>query len=143
MGANYLLNIGPTGEGEIPLMQEALLRGIGDWIRATGNVIYTAKPCGVTSPDGGKDFALRDGSKLYFFIHGLRVTGDGNVVVDRGNGNAAGRFTGIPGKIKSIRWTDTDSPLSFKQDGENLSVDFTHFPYGSDLVVRVAEAELE
>ena len=143
VGANYLLNIGPTGEGEIPLMQEALLRGIGDWIRATGNVIYTAKPCGVTSPDGGKDFALRNGNKLYFFVHGLRVTGDGNVVVDRGNGNAAGRFTGIDGRIKSIRWTDAEGELNFTQNDDALSVNFTHFPYGTDLVVRVAVAEME
>ena len=145
VGANYLLNIGPTGEGAIPLMQEALLRGIGDWVRATGDVIYTAKPCGVTG--SGKDFALRDGSKLYFFVHGLRVVGDGNVVVDRGSGDTDGwRFTGIPGKVRSIRWTDAAGggrELGFTQEGDSLQVDFTHFPYGTDLVVRVAEAELE
>ena len=143
VGANYLLNIGPTGEGNVPLMQEALLRGIGDWIRATGEVIYTAKPCGVTALDGGKDFVLRDGSKLYFFVHGLRVRGDGNVVVEQGNGNAAGRFAGVPGKIKSIRWTDAEGELSFTQNGDELAVNFTHFPYGKDLVVRIAVAELE
>jgi alpha-L-fucosidase len=143
VGANYLLNVGPTGEGEIPLMQEALLRGIGDWIRATGNVIYTAKPCGVTALGESKDFALRDGNKLYFFIHGLRVSGDGNVVVERGGDDPFGSFTGIPGKIKSLRWTDTGYELSFTQDGDKISANFTHFPYGSDLVVRVAEAELE
>ncbi len=145
VGANYLLNIGPSGEGAIPLMQEALLRGIGDWVRATGNVIYTAKPCGVTG--FGKDFALRDGSKLYFFVHGLRVVGDGNVVVDRGSDDTDGWcFTGVPGKVKSIRWTDAAGggrELAFTQEGDSLQVDFTHFPYGTDLVVRVAEAELE
>ena len=92
--------------------------------------------------DGGKDFALRDGNKLYFFVHGLHITGDGNVVVERGENNSAGCFTGIPGTIKAIRWTDTDHKLSFTQNGDKLSVNFTHFPYGSDLVVRVAEAEL-
>ena len=143
VGANYLLNIGPTGTGEIPLLQEALLRGIGDWIRTTGNVIYTAKPCSVTSADGSKDFALRDGSKLYFFVHGLGIKGDGNVVVDPTADNAAGHFKGIPGKIKSIRWTDTAGDLSYTQSGDSLTVHFTHFPYGTDLVVRVAVAEIE
>ena len=143
VGANYLLNIGPTGEGQIPLMQEALLRGIGDWIRATGNVIYQAKPCGVAG--NGKDFALRDRNKLYFFVHGLGITGDGNVVVDRGEDRDVSAFTGIPGKIKHIHWTDDKlgRELNFAQDGGRLTIDFTHFPYGTDLVVRVAEAELD
>ena len=145
VGANYLLNIGPTGEGSVPLMQEALLRGLGEWIRATGNVIYTAKPCGVTYQGDGKDFVLRDGSKLYFFIHGLHITGDGNVVVERGDDKDASVFTGIPGKIKRIHWTDDTlgRELQFSQEGDRLQVDFTHFPYGTDLVVRVAEAELD
>ena len=67
VGANYLLNVGPLGSGKISLMQEALMRGIGDWIRATGNVIYTAKPCGVEGD--GKNFGLRDGDKIYLFVH--------------------------------------------------------------------------
>lgn len=145
VGANYLLNIGPTGEGAVPLMQEALLRGIGDWIRATGNVIYTAKPCGVTPCGETRDFVLQDGNKLYFFVHGLRITGDGNVVVDRGGSEGSSAFTGIPAKIKNIRWTDDRQGrlLHFEQEGDRLQIDFTHFPYGTDLVVRVAEAELD
>ena len=68
---------------------------------------------------------------------------DGNVVVEQGNGNAAGRFAGVPGKIKSIRWTDAEGELSFTRNGDELAVNFTHFPYGKDLVVRIAVAELE
>ena len=143
VGANYLLNIGPTGEGRIPLMQEALLRGLGEWIHATGDVIYTAKPCGVTPADGGKNFALRDGNKLYFFVHDLRIKGDGNVVVDQNTDNMDGRFNGIPGRVRSIRWTDCEGDLKFTQNGDTIHIDFTHFPYGTDLVVRVAVAEME
>ena len=144
VGANYLLNIGPTGEGSIPLMQEALLRGLGDWIRATGNVIYTAKPCSAVSLGNQKDFVLRDRNKLYFFIHDLGISGDGNVVVDRGGNAGLGSFEGVPGRVKSIRWTDdAEHTLHFSQIDDKLTVDFTHFPYGTDLVVRVAEAELD
>ena len=68
-------------------------------------------------------------------------------MVDRGSDDTDGwRFTGVPGKIKSIRWTDAAGggrELAFTQEGDSLKVDFTHFPYGTDLVVRVAEAELE
>jgi alpha-L-fucosidase len=33
-GANYLLNVGPTGEGEIPTESTAILKRIGTWYHA-------------------------------------------------------------------------------------------------------------
>ena len=140
VGANYLLNVGPTGDGEIPLMQEALLRGIGEWISKTGDAIYEGKPCGVLGQ--GKNFALKRGNNLYFYVHNLSISGDSNVTIEHG-GAGEKLFTGIKGKIKSIRWTDRDEALSFTQEGETLKINCTGFPYGSDLVVRVAEAEIE
>lgn len=140
VGANYLLNIGPTGEGEVPMMQEALLLGIGEWIKKTGDAIYEGKPCGVLGQ--GKNFALKKGNKLYFYVHDLGIVGDSNVTVEFG-GAGEKTFTGVNGKIKSVRWTDCDEELSFTQDGETVKIDCTGYPYGSNLVVRVAEAELE
>ena len=139
VGANYLLNIGPLGDGEISLMQEALLRGIGDWIRATGSVIYTAKPCGVVGD--GKNFALRDGNKLYLFVHDLSIVGDSNVTVDNG-GAGVKSFRGLAEQAVSVRWTDCDETLNFTQEGDVLNVECTGYPYGKNLVVRVAEVTL-
>ena len=139
VGANYLLNVGPLGSGKISLMQEALMRGIGDWIRATGNVIYTAKPCGVEGD--GKNFGLRDENKIYLFVHDLSIVGDANVTVDNG-GAGTKIFRGIEQKVASVRWTDCDESLTFRQDGGTLEVDCTGYPYGKNLVVRVAEVTL-
>lgn len=139
VGANYLLNVGPTGEGEISLMQQAILHGIGDWIAATGNGIYTGKPCGVAGE--GKNFALRDGNKMYLYVHDLSIVGDANVTVASG-GAGTKTFTGVEGTVESIRWTDCDEALNFTQDGSQLTVDCTGYPYGKNLVVRVAEAEI-
>lgn len=139
VGANYLLNVGPTGEGEIPLMQQALLHGIGDWIRAVGNSVYETKPCGVQGY--GKNFALKKGNKLYFYIHDLAVVGDSNVTVE-GGGVGERTFTCIPGSIKSIRWTDCGEALSFTQTKDTVTINCTGYCYGSNLVVRIAEAEL-
>ena len=136
VGANYLLNVGPLADGRISLMQEALMRGIGDWIRATGNVIYTAKPCGVVGD--GKNFGLRDGNLLYLFVHDLSIVGDSNVTIG-GGGAGAKIFRGVSEKVASIRWTDCDEVLAFTQDGDTLQVDCTGYPYGKNLVVRVAE----
>jgi alpha-L-fucosidase len=40
VGGNYLLNVGPTAEGEILPVQVARLRRVGEWLRANGESIY-------------------------------------------------------------------------------------------------------
>src|SRR5690606_37704290 len=37
---NYLLNVGPTGEGEIPEASIERLREMGDWMKVNGETIY-------------------------------------------------------------------------------------------------------
>ena len=143
VGANYLLNVGPTGEGEIPLLQEALLRGIGDWIRLGGSSIYDGKPCGIYgAEENARDFALRIGDKLYFYVHGRAVIGGANVTVEGAEGVGGRVFTGVAGKIKSVKWTDSDEAVPYSQEGDHLTVQFAGYPYGKNLVVRIAEAEL-
>ena len=141
VGANYLLNVGPTGEGEITMLQEALLRGIGDWINLGGQSVYEGKPCGVTCDGADKNFALKIGNKLYFYVHDLAITGDAHVTV-AGGGAGEKTFRGVEGKIKSVKWTDCDGALDFKQDGDAVTINCTGYTYGKSLVVRVAEAEL-
>lgn len=40
VGANYLLNVGPTAAGEIVPQHAARLRGVGEWLRVNGESIY-------------------------------------------------------------------------------------------------------
>ncbi|HVW87488.1 MAG TPA: alpha-L-fucosidase [Bryobacteraceae bacterium] len=39
-GGNFLLDIGPTADGRIPIIMEERLTEIGDWLRANGEAIY-------------------------------------------------------------------------------------------------------
>jgi alpha-L-fucosidase len=39
-GGNLLLDIGPTGDGRIPVIMEERLTQIGDWLRPNGEAIY-------------------------------------------------------------------------------------------------------
>jgi len=39
-GGNYLLNVGPTGEGVIPVESVRVLREVGKWLRVNGDAIY-------------------------------------------------------------------------------------------------------
>jgi alpha-L-fucosidase len=43
-GGNLLLDIGPRGDGTIPLIMEQRLKEIGDWLRVNGEAIYGTKP---------------------------------------------------------------------------------------------------
>jgi len=77
VGANYLLNVGPTAEGAIPDYEKAALERSGDWVRMHDEVIYDGKPCAVTGQRN--DFCLRTVEADYFFIHDLGAQGDKNV----------------------------------------------------------------
>lgn len=41
-GGNYLLNVGPDGEGVIPRPSQDMLRAVGRWLKVNGEAIYGA-----------------------------------------------------------------------------------------------------
>lgn len=41
---NLLLNVGPTGEGDVPPAQAERLRALGAWLRTNGEAIYGTRP---------------------------------------------------------------------------------------------------
>lgn len=43
-GGNYLLNVGPTAEGEIPAPSILRLHQVGDWVRTNAEAIYGTEP---------------------------------------------------------------------------------------------------
>ncbi len=140
VGANYLLNIGPTEQGGIEPLQKALMLTIGAWIDVFGEAIYLPKPAGISGED--KNFGLRneETGTVYLFVHDLARTGDTNVTVP-GGGKGDKCFTGVPAGVKRITWMDNGEELVFTQDGDTLSVNCTGAPYGFSFVVRVAKVE--
>jgi len=43
-GGNLLLDVGPTGDGRIPMIMQSRLIEIGDWLKVNGEAIYGSRP---------------------------------------------------------------------------------------------------
>jgi len=78
-GGNYLLNVGPTAEGEFPPAAVERLQQIGPWMKANGKSIYgtTMSPLKSLPFDGR---CTAKGNRLYLQVFnwpedGLRLTG--------------------------------------------------------------------
>jgi len=65
-GGNYLLNIGPTGIGEIPDATVEILKKVGSWVERNAESIYgtTANPFGELT----WGYCTVKGSRLYLFV---------------------------------------------------------------------------
>jgi alpha-L-fucosidase len=66
-GGNYLLNVGPTAEGEIPAPSVERLAAVGKWMRMNGDSIYgtTASPFSNPLAFGR---ATRKGQTIYLHV---------------------------------------------------------------------------
>ena len=143
VGANFLLNIGPSGDGTVSLMQKATMDCIGRWMKVYGKAVRNGRPfywC-----DDRREFILRDvedEKKAYLFLFvGKQRGGDKNVSLDSGDDSLV-VLKDLPCEVESATWMDNGLPMEFLQkDGE-----FTFFPegfrYGSDLCARVIELKL-
>ncbi|MGG4481639.1 alpha-L-fucosidase [Paenibacillus illinoisensis] len=70
MGGNMLLDIGPREDGTIDERQEAILLGLGEWIRPHAEAVYGTRD-GIMSRYYGDGSTLSaDGKTLYLFVHG-------------------------------------------------------------------------
>lgn len=65
-GGNYILNIGPKGDGSIVPYDADVLRGIGGWLKANGEAIYGTQPQSFSRLDFG--YATVKGSRLFLFV---------------------------------------------------------------------------
>lgn len=65
-GGNYILNIGPKGDGSVVPFEADVLRGIGAWMKTNGEAVYGTR----ASPLGKLDFghATMGRDTVYLFI---------------------------------------------------------------------------
>jgi alpha-L-fucosidase len=65
-GGNYILNVGPNGDGSIVDFEAAVLRGTGEWLKRNGEAIYGTQPQPFRKLDFG--YATVRGSRLFLFV---------------------------------------------------------------------------
>jgi len=76
-GGNYLLNIGPKGDGSIPAESVKILEAVGKWMDKNGESIYGTQPAPIEVPSWGK-YTAKPG-KLY--IHVFEWPSNGQLTV--------------------------------------------------------------
>ncbi len=140
VGANLLLNVGPTAHGGILPMQKELLNIMGDWMKIFSEAVYMGKPYNTHS--AGKNFVLKGEDCLYMVCYDLGRLGNENVTVD-GKYSGIYAFSGINDAIEKVQWLDNGEELEFYQTKDRVTVNFTGQMYGISYCVRIAKATLK
>ena len=140
-GANFLLNVGPMGNGQLRPLDTAMLEALGDWGEIYKEALYLPRPTKIEVLGKEKNFLLKGEGCYYFFAHDLEISANINVELSKGNSNRENVFA-LSEKVKSVKWLDNGDDLFFTQDGEKVTLINTPQLYGEHYVVRVAKIEI-
>ncbi len=108
-GGNYLLNIGPRGDGSVDPRQSGPLKGVGEWMKVNSDAIYG---CGI-SPIGSGGWGVVTGKELgngrrKAYLHIQQWPSSGSILVPNGRKN-----------VKVVRWLDDQSKIKVKAVGQD------------------------
>jgi len=111
-GGNYLLNVGPTGEGVIPEASIERLQGVGAWMKVNGVAIYatTASPFSRQLP-WGRCTTKASGKNTTLYLHVFNWPADGELLVP-----------GLKNKVKSATLLASSLKLSTKHSEDGLAI---------------------
>ena len=142
-GSNYLLNVGPMGNGYIHKLDKAMISTLGDWVSLHKEALYTARPTGIDVKGKPNDFILADGNSYYVFSHYITTASEDNVVIpDKEPFDHLSEFT-LDKKVKSVNRLNDGKVLDFTQYGDAVSISVPAYRYGEHLVVEIIKVETE
>ena len=104
-GGNYLLNIGPKGDGSVPQESVRSLQAIGAWMKTNAESIYGTSASRVGALPWGR--STTKGSTLYF--HVFTWPADGKLVVP-----------GLQARARRARLLAGNGTVTVKSDGSSL-----------------------
>jgi alpha-L-fucosidase len=102
-GGNYLLNIGPLGDGSVPKQSIDAMTDIGAWMEVHGDSIYATTASPFAKLAWGRCTQKKlDGGKTRLYLHVFDWPTDGKLVVPlvvKGHADALLLTTGRPQKV--------------------------------------------
>lgn len=141
-GSNFLLNVGPMGNGYLRRLDEAMMLTLGEWREPFKEALHLPRPAGIEVEEKDEDFLLAYEDAYYLFCHDLSMGGSANVVKG-GEDNTFCDVFRTDRRVRRVTWLDSGEALSFSQEDETVTVHTVPYRYGCDKVVRVAKIELE
>ncbi len=125
---------------------------MGRWTAICPAAVYDADPTDLECRNG--DFVLRDGSTYYYFCRNLPISGNTHLHAGE-SGVGLRTVQGALPRVTRITWADNGERLLFSQQHlpqldppgdrgipaaatEALTFNATPFPYGSQLIWRIA-----
>ena len=140
-GANYLLNIGPMGNGQLRPLDKAMLGALGEWVDIYKEALYLPRPSKIEIENKEKNFLLKGNGCYYFFAYDIEVSANINVELAKSKPDRNNVFA-FNEKIKSIKWLDNGEDVVFTQDKERVTIVNIPQLYGEHYVVRIAKIEI-
>jgi alpha-L-fucosidase len=124
-GGNYLLNIGPTEDGSIPLQSAQIMTAVGDWMAKHGDTIRRSDNC---QPRRGNYVSYtRKGNTLY--AHVYYWPGETAVIANLLN------------KVSAVKMHGSNTPVKFVQD--DFRIRLTGLPKNAPELVTTFELECD
>jgi len=110
-GGNYLLNVGPTVEGEIPQPSIDALKVIGEWMKTNGEAIYGTKASPLPPLAWGRCTQKMEGNNTMLYLSVFDWPTDGKLVVP-----------GIKGKVRRATLITWGKKLDYENTAEGLVI---------------------
>jgi alpha-L-fucosidase len=130
-GGNYLLNIGPDAEGNVPPESQRILRAIGGWLAVNGESIYETRH----SPFNVNGITWRCTAKPgKLYLHLLSWPGE------------SFELDGLVSRVKAARFLDGGKAVPFSQAGHRLSLKLPPVApdrYNTVVVLEIADEQAE
>jgi len=131
-GGNYLLNIGPTAEGEFPPESIERLTLIGEWMSQYGDSIYGTSASPIKAPSWGRITVKPKSGKTSVYLHVFDWPTDGKLIL-RGLGN----------KIESAQRMGSAGLLSFESEIDRTVIHVDSATGGKDLMPVVIHVTMQ
>jgi alpha-L-fucosidase len=110
-GGNYLLNIGPKGDGTFPEESVDRLKEIGDWMKVNSEAIYATKASPLAPLAWGRCTQKTDGNKTILYLSVFNWPKDGKLIVP-----------GVSNKVVSVKLFGSGEKCMAKNQGSTTEL---------------------